>query len=102
MKLTDILTHECDGIYEARTNAYQVVAMTNHFGKSLINITFEFYRVQTVLVGGIPAREGWHERPMARKVVAKKPCNTFVLTPADAMRTRAFADIRDCEWTQTL
>lgn len=102
MKLTDIFAHEADGIYEARTNAYQVVAVTNHFGKTLLNITFEFYRVHTTLVGGIPARNGWHERPMARKVVDKKPCNTFVLTPKDAMRTKAFAEIRECEWTQVL
>ena len=102
MKLTDILAHECEGIYEARTKAYQVVAVTTFFGKSMLNITFEYYRTQTTLVGGIPARNGWHERPMARTTVAKKPCNTFVLTPKDAMRTKALAELRDLEWTQVL
>ena len=103
MKMTDILAHEREGIYEANEEFEQVIAVTTFFGKSMLNITFEFYGKHKMLVGGIPARGGgWHVQPIMRTIVEKKPYFTCVLTPKEVMRKGAFADLRDIEWTQTL
>jgi hypothetical protein len=103
MKLTDIFTHTSEGMYETSTNLYRIIAVTTRFGKSLLNITFEYYRVSECFVGGVPAREGgWHSYPIRRRYVAEKPCRTLVFTPEDTMRTKYFAELRECEWTQML
>ena len=103
MKLTDIFTHTNDGIYEADTKGYHIVAVTTHFGATLLNIAFEYYRIHEDLVGGIRSRDGgYHEIPRRVKTVAKKPTTTVTFTPNDALRTKYFAELRECEWTQTL
>lgn len=103
MKLADIFTHTNDGIYETDTKGYHIVAVTTHFGATLLNIAFEYYRVSESLVGGIRSRDGgYHEIPRRVKTVAKKPTTTVVFTPNDALRTKYFAELRECEWVQTL
>ena len=103
MTLTDILAHDCEGMYECITDAHtKVIAVTTFYCGRLLNITFEHYHIDHTLSGGIRARDGWHMQPRMVKRVEKKPYMAYIRTPEQVLRYTHDDDLRNAEWTQTL
>lgn len=103
MKLTNILAHNHNGMYECFTNANtKVIAKTKCYFGHFRNITFEEYAVETTISGEIRIRGEWQMRPRVCQRVAKTPYATYVRTPKQVLKGARYADFRNAEWTQRI